>query len=401
MKILSLIAKIFIALILGILIGLLSKMFNINFTIKILSTFSELFGKFLSFLIPLIIIGFIVPGIASLGKKSGKTLLIATTLAYTSTILSGILAFIIGSSILPNIITESTLSSINNNNVSPYFTMDIPPIMNVMTALVFAFIFGIGISNLGKSNLLQISQEFSEIISKIIAKTLIPLMPLYILSIFAKLSFNGEIFSTLGSFALVYLLLFFIQIIYIIFQYLLAGYLRRSNPFILLKNMIPCYLTALASQSSSATIPVTLESIKRNNVKNELGEFLVPLLATIHLAGDTIALVLSSMAIMYIKGQVPSLSTFIPFIFLLGITMIAAPGVPGGGVIAALGLLQSILGFGSLEKSLIIALHTAQDSFGTATNVTGDGSLAILVEEILNRNSYSKKNQEYSKLKIN
>lgn len=388
MKILSLITKIFIALILGILIGLFSKIFNINFFIRILSTFSELFGNFLSFLIPLIIIGFIVPGIASLGKKSGKTLLISTILAYTSTILSGILAFIIGSSLLPNIITKSTISSINNNNVASYFTIDIPPIMNVMTALVFAFILGIGISNLEKSNLLTISQEFGEIISKIVAKTLIPLMPIYILSIFAKLSFNGEIFSTLGSFALVYLLLFFIQIIYLIFQYLVAGYLRKSNPFKLLKNMIPCYLTALGSQSSSATIPVTLESIKKNNVKNELGEFLVPLLATIHLAGDTIALVLSSMAIIYIKGEVPSPSMFIPFIFLLGITMIAAPGIPGGGVISALGLLQSLLGFGSLEKSLIIALHTAQDSFGTATNVTGDGSLAIIVEEMLNRNFY-------------
>ncbi|MDZ7542992.1 cation:dicarboxylase symporter family transporter, partial [Clostridium perfringens] len=177
------------------------------------------------------------------------------------------------------------------------------------------------------------------------------------------------------SFALVYIILFPIQGIYLLMQYSIAGSIKKENPLKLLKNMIPAYLTAVGTQSSSATIPVTVECVNNNKVNEEVTDFVVPLAATIHLAGDTITLVLTSMAVMYMTGRTPSFVLMLPFIFMLGVTMVAAPGVPGGGVMAALGILESMLGFGTLEKPIMIALHAAQDSFGTATNVTGDGAI--------------------------
>ncbi|GAB6168356.1 dicarboxylate/amino acid:cation symporter [Clostridium carnis] len=381
----SLILNIFIALIAGILIGFVCRSYEITFIIRLLATFSGLFGNFLSFLIPLIIIGFIVPGISSLGHKSGRGLLITTLVCYISTIIAGFLTYFVGSSLLPKLIKGATLVEASTSSISPYFSLEIPPIMGVMTALVFAFLMGIGLSKIKNSTLLKISQEFNEVMLLVVSKVLIPIVPVYIGCIFAKLSFSGEMFTTLKNFGIVYVILFSLQAIYLIIQYLLAGSIKKENPLKLLKNMLPAYLTAVGTQSSAATIPVTLQSVNNNNVNEEIADFVVPLAATIHLAGDTITLVLTSMAVMYMNGKVPSFELMLPFIFMLGVTMIAAPGIPGGGVMAALGLLESMLGFGGLEKPIMIALHVAQDSFGTATNVTGDGAIAIIIDYIINR----------------
>lgn len=388
MKNLSLIKRIFFAIILGILIGLGCSYINFDIPVRALMTFNGLFGNLLSFLIPLIIVGFIVPGIASLGNKSGKGLLVTTLIAYASTFLIGIITFFIGRSLLPKFIVSASLST-SSVNVEPYFTIDIPPMFSVMSALAFAFLLGIGISRIKNSYLLKVSEEFNHVVSLTIKNLLIPLVPVYILSIFAKLSYNGEIFTTLKSFGLVYVVLFSIQGAYLLVQYILSGTIKKQNPFKLLKNMVPAYMTALGTQSSAATIPVTLNCTKENGVDEDVSDFVIPLCATINLAGDTITLVLASMAVMYMKGQVPTLSLMLPFIVMLGVTMVAAPGVPGGGVMASLGLLESMLGFGNVEKSLMIALHAAQDSFGTATNVTGDGAIAIIVESILKRTKNS------------
>ena len=352
MKNLSLIKRIFVAIILGILIGLGCSYINLDIPIRILMTFNSIFGNLLSFLIPLIIVGFIVPGIASLGNKSGKGLFITTLISYASTFLIGIITFFIGRAVLPKFIVSASLST-GSVNVDPYFTIDIPPMFGVMSALVFAFLLGIGISRIKNSYLLKVSEEFNHVISLTIKN--------------------------------VYLVLFSIQGSYLVVQYALAGTLKRENPLKLLKNMIPAYMTALGTQSSAATIPVTLNCTKENKVDQDVADFVIPLGATINLAGDTITLVLASMAVMYMKGQVPTFSVMVPFIVMLGVTMVAAPGVPGGGVMAALGLLEGMLGFGNVEKSLMIALHAAQDSFGTATNVTGDGAIAIIVESILKK----------------
>ncbi|MBB6715714.1 dicarboxylate/amino acid:cation symporter [Clostridium gasigenes] len=385
MKKISLIGRILIALVIGILLGLWCKSIGIDYPIRILGTFSELFGNFLSFMVPLIIIGFIVPGIASLRGGSGKALLVTTIIAYVSTIVAGSASFMIGSVLLPKFINGSILMQESGGSIKPYFTVEMPPIIGVMSALVFAFVLGIGLSKIKNSVFLEVTEEFNKIVMMVISNVLIPIVPIYIGCIFAKLSFSGEIFTTLKSFGVVYAILFSVQALYILVQYLIAGTLKKENPFKLLKNMVPAYLTALGTQSSAATIPVTREAVRRNGVSEEITDFVVPLAATIHLAGDTITLVLTSMGVMYMNGRVPTFSIMMPFILMLGVTMIAAPGIPGGGVMSALGLLESMLGFGGLEKPIMIALHAAQDSFGTATNVTGDGALAIIVDYIMNR----------------
>lgn len=385
MKKLSLITRILLCLVLGIGVGLLCEVNNIQFPVKILVTFSDLFGNFLSFVIPLIIIGFIVPGIASLGSKSGKGLIITTAIAYISTLVAGVSAYLVGAGTLPNLIKSEVSLSEAGKSIEPYFNIEIPAIMGVMSALVLAFVLGIGLSKIKNSTMLKVVDEFNSIVLMIVTKVLIPLVPVYIGCIFSKLSYSGEIFNTLKSFGIVYIILFSLQLIYIFLQYCIAGAIKKENPFKLIKNMIPAYMTALGTQSSAATIPVTLQCVKKNQVNEEVLDFVVPLGATIHLAGDTITLVLTSMAVMYMNGQTPTFGMIMPFIFMLGVTMIAAPGVPGGGVMAALGLLESILGFGVIEKSIMIALHAAQDSFGTATNVTGDGAIAIIVDYIINK----------------
>lgn len=395
---LSLIKRIFLALIVGIGLGLVCKNTNIIFPVRILSTFSALFGNFLSFVIPLIIIAFIVPGIASLGKNSGKVLLGTTILAYISTIIAGTAAFFLGSTILPKLITTASLASSSDINTDPYFTIEIPAMLNIMSALVFAFIFGIGLSRIKNSSLLKGFEEFSSVISKVISNILIPLVPVYIGAIFSKLSLTGEIFITLKSFASVYTVLFALQITYLLFQYSIAGTLRKENPLKLLKTMTPAYLTAVGTQSSAATIPVTSASAKDNNVSEEVANLVIPLCATIHLAGDTIALVLTSIGVMLMRGQEPTFSVMMPFILMLGVTMVAAPGVPGGGVMAALGLLEGMLGFGNIEKPIMIALHSAQDSFGTATNVTGDGALALIIDYFVQKKSSNETVLETSNL---
>lgn len=395
MKKLSLVKKILLCLVLGITVGLLCGASNIQFPVRILVTFSGLFANFLSFVIPLIIIGFIVPSIATLGNKSGKGLLITTIIAYTSTLVAGFLAYLVGTSVLPKLINGAVALSESGQAIEPYFNIEIPAIMNVMSALTLAFILGIGLARIKNSTMLSVAEEFNEIVLMIVTKILIPIVPIYIGCVFAKLSYSGEIFSTLRSFGIVYLILFLLQLAYIVIQYFIAGVVKKENPFKLIKNMIPAYITAAGTQSSAATIPVTLQCSRKHGISEEVLEFVIPLGATIHLAGDTITLVITSMAVMYMNGQTPTFSMIIPFIFMLGITMVAAPGVPGGGVMAALGLLESMLGFGAVEKSIMIALHAAQDSFGTATNVTGDGAIAIIVDYIINRkNDEIQENEE-------
>lgn len=390
MKKLSLIAKILICLIVGIIVGTVCKNFQWVVPIRVLITVGGLFGSFLSFVIPLIIISFIIPGIASLGNKSGKGLLVTTVVAYSSTVLAGITAWFVGNLLLPEFIGGSVLLEETGQVTAPYFSIDMPPVMGVMSALVLAFIFGIGLSKIKNSVLLKGVEELNELVLGIVQKVLIPLVPVYIGCIFAKLSFGGGILTTLKSFGIVYAILLSLQAAYIVFQYAIAGIIKKDNPFKMIKKMIPAYLTAVGTQSSAAAIPVTLECARKNNIREEILSFVIPLGATIHLAGDTITLVLTSMALMYMRGEIPTFEMMMPFIFMLGITMVAAPGVPGGGVMAALGLLESMLGFGSIEKPLMIALHAAQDSFGTATNITGDGAIAAIVEAIL----YEKNTEE-------
>ncbi|NBI05374.1 dicarboxylate/amino acid:cation symporter [Senegalia massiliensis] len=381
MKKIGLLPKLIIGIILGIIIGLISKQLGNFIVVRFLSTFGNIFSNFLNFIIPLVIIGFVAPGIAELGRGAGKLLGITALFAYVSAVIAGVMAFFIGSTILPNVITSGDLASASEVDVSPYFEITIDPMMGVMTALVTAFVLGLGMAYIKRQRLLEVMQDFQSIIQGVINYVLIPLIPPYIASIFSKITATGEIFNTIKTFSSVFILLITLQIIYIIVQYSIAFFYTGKSPVKSIKNMLPAYFTALGTQSSAATIPVTIQSAKKNDLDEDIIDFVIPLGATIHLAGDTITLVLASMGVMLMNGNTPTFATMFPFILMLGITMVAAPGIPGGGVVAALGLLETMLGFGAQKQALMIALHFAQDSFGTATNVTGDGAIAIIINK--------------------
>ncbi|MBF8984808.1 dicarboxylate/amino acid:cation symporter [Lutibacter sp. B2] len=382
MKKFGLLPKLLIAIGIGILLG----NFASKNLIKLLATFNGIFGNFLGFAIPLIIIGFVAPGIGDLGNGAGKLLAITAGFAYLSTIISGSFAFFTSSIVLPKFLTPGslTMNAANPEDalVHPFFNVDMPPIMGVMTALLIAFTIGLGIAAIKGDTIKKFMYEFQQIIEKVISNIIIPLLPFHILGIFANMTFAGQVATIMSVFARVFVMIIVLHFIIIIIQYMIAGTVGGRNPFSLLKNMIPAYFTAIGTQSSAATIPVTLRQTKFNGVNEGIAEFVIPLCATIHLSGSTITLTSCAMAVMMLNGLTVSFSTMFPFILMLGVTMVAAPGVPGGAVMAALGLLETMLGFTPTLTSLMIALYLTQDSFGTACNVTGDGAIAIMVNRI-------------------
>lgn len=371
-------------LILGIIAGILVGLFFPEWMGRILYTFSQIFGEMLSYIVPLIIIGFIAPGIAELGAKAGRLLAGTAGLAYLSTLAAGIVAFFISLTIIPVIIEGGAAGDPDAVGLEPFLRLDIPPIMGVMTALVTAFILGLGINQLrhakAQNNLFNVMEEFRAIIVMVIKKVIIPFLPIHIAGIFADMAATGEAFRTLTVFGQVFLLIILMHLGYLTAQFTIAATRTGKNPFKALKNMAPAYTTALGTMSSAATIPVTLRSAKSNGVSERIADFVVPLSATIHLAGSTITLVACSVAVIVLGDGTPQFTSFFPFILLLGVTMIAAPGVPGGAVVAALGLMSSILGFTEAQQGLMLALYMAQDGFGTACNVTGDGALSLIVD---------------------
>ena len=271
--------------------------------------------------------------------------------------------------------------------LTPYFVVNMPPLMDVMTALLLSFTIGLGLSNIAGTTLRDSFTDFKEIIIKLIEVVIIPLLPLHIFGIFLNMTVSGQVMSIITMFLKVIIVIFALHVLLLLIQFTIAGAIAGKNPLRLLKNMLPAYATALGTQSSAATIPVTLAQAVKNGVRENIAIFTVPLCATIHLAGSTMKIVACAMAIMIMAGEPVTFSNFSGFIMMLGITMVAAPGVPGGAIMAALGILQSMLGFNETLQALMIALYIAMDSFGTACNVTGDGAIAVVVDKIAGKNT--------------
>nr|WP_299205731.1 dicarboxylate/amino acid:cation symporter [uncultured Brumimicrobium sp.] len=376
----SLLFRVFIAIVLGVIFGqVLPESIN-----RIFTTFNAFFGQFLSFSIPLIIMGLIMPAIADLGKGAGKLLLLTALIAYGSTLFSGFMTYFTASNIFPSLL-ESHVNNVSQvtetgRELLPYFSITIPPIIDVMSALVLAFIIGLGLSFQEQSNLKLVVKDFQKIIMQLIEKVIVPLLPLFILGIFVGMSFNGQVFSILSVFISIIGVIFGLHILLLLLQYTIAGFLTKKNPLKLLFTMLPAYFTALGTQSSAATIPITLKQSIKNGVKEKIAGFVIPLCATIHLSGSIMKITACAMALMILQGMPFSFTLFSGFIFVLGIAMIAAPGVPGGAIMAAVGILQSMLGFNEEMIGLMIALYIAMDSFGTACNVTGDGAISLVVD---------------------
>ena len=376
----GLLPRIIIAIALGILLG--------NFLpggmVRFFVTFNGIFSEFLNFSIPLIIVGLVTVAIADIGKGAGKLLLITALIAYGATLFSGFLSYFTGVTVFPYLIESGVpLEEVSEaQGILPFFSVAIPPLMNVMTALVLAFMLGLGLAQLKNDTLKNAARDFQEIIVRMISAVILPLLPIYIFGIFLNMTHSGQVFSVLMVFIKIIGVIFLLHIFLLVFQYCIAALFVRKNPFKLLGRMMPAYFTALGTQSSTATIPVTLEQTKKNGVSSDIAGFVIPLCATIHLSGSTLKIVACALALMMMQGIPFDFPLFAGFIFMLGITMVAAPGVPGGAIMASLGILQSMLGFDESAQALMIALYIAMDSFGTACNVTGDGAIALVVDKI-------------------
>lgn len=383
----GLLPRLIIAIVLGVVVGTMARSAELPLIIQIGATFNSIFGNFLGFCIPLIIIGFVVSGIAELGEGAGKTLGLTVLIAYASTLFAGLLAYFVDVSVFPSFLKVGSIVLEDAQNAEEtmlkgLFSIDMPPLMGVMTALLLSFIFGIGIAVTHSTSLKNGFSEVQHIIEKLVAGVLIPLLPLHVYGIFANMTYAGTVMDIMSVFIRVFAIIILLHVAVILIQYTIAGTVAGRNPIKLVRRMLPAYFTAIGTQSSAATIPVTVACTKSNDVSDRIAEFVCPLCATIHLSGSTITLTSCSIALMMLNGMDVTLGGLFPFILMLGITMVAAPGVPGGAVMAALGILSSMLGFNDSMLNLMIALYIAQDSFGTACNVTGDGAIAVFMDAI-------------------
>lgn len=378
---LGLLPRIGIAILLGIILGL----FLPESVVRVFVTFNGLFSSFLGFIIPLIIVGLITPAIGELGRGAGKWLGVTAGIAYGSTVFAGLMAFLVSWALLPRMLQAGEFTELTNPEealLGPYFTVEMAPVFGVMTALVLSFVVGLGLTVLPTDGLQRGFNELRTIIETVIARIIIPLLPVYIFGIFLNMTTAGQVAEVIATFLGVIVLVFAMTAALLLLQYVVAGAMTGRNPLKALKTMSPAYLTALGTSSSAATIPVTLRQAIEIGVRPQVASFTVPLCATIHLAGSTLKIVSFSLAVMVLAGIEIDAPVFIGFILMLGITMVAAPGVPGGAIFAASGLLSSMLGFTEPQVGLMIATYIAIDSFGTATNVTGDGAIAMVVDKL-------------------
>lgn len=379
----SLLWWILMAITLGIGIGYVSPLWFA----RLFATFNGIFSQFLGFLIPLIIIGFVTPAIADVGSRAGKLLVATALLAYGATFFAGMLSYFTGTLTFPSLIGgEMGLAVIKDSaHIQPYFKVDIPPLMPVMTSLVISFMIGLGIAFIKGNYLHNCANELREIVQKTIRVAVLPLLPFYIFGIFLNMTVEGQVGMILQTFIKVIFVIFLLHIFILFLQYFIASCFNGKNPFKMLKNMLPAYFTALGTQSSAATIPVTLRQTIKMGVDEDVAGFVIPLCATIHMSGSALKITACALALLIMHGQPYEAGMFIHFVAMLGVTIVAAPGIPGGAIMASLGLLASILGFDQQMQALMIALYIAMDSFGTACNVTGDGALAVVLNKFFDK----------------
>ena len=381
----GLLPRVIIAILLGIALGY----FLPAPAVRVFLTFNSIFSQFLGFMIPLIIIVLVTPAIAGIGKGAGKMLLATVVIAYVDTVIAGSLSYGTGSWLFPSMIasTGGSMPHIDKaTELAPYFTITIPAMVDVMSGLVFSFIVGLGIAYGGLRTLENVFNEFKHIIEKVIEKAIIPLLPYYIFGVFLNMTHNGQARQVLLVFSQIIIVILVLHVLILIYEFCIAGALTKQNPFRLLWNMLPAYLTALGTSSSAATIPVTLAQTEKAGVRKEVAGVVIPLCATIHLSGSAMKITACALTICLLTGLPHDMGLFIYFILMLSIIMVAAPGVPGGAIMAALAPLASILGFNDEAQALMIALYIAMDSFGTACNVTGDGAIAIAINKLFKKN---------------
>lgn len=377
-------------LILAIFLGILAGQYLPLGAVRVFVTVSEIFGEFLNFIIPLMILGLVTKGIADLGEGAGKLLGVTVLISYISTLIGGSLSFAMAKNIFPSFITANQIEKIQAADeiaVDPYFTVGLHPLLEVTGALVFAFMMGITTSWLrgkGKGETVYgIIGDFNEIIVKVIDVAVIPPLPFFIFGNFSKMSYTGSVFAILSIFRKIFLCIIILHLIYVTVMFLIFGSYSGKNPWKLIKNQVPGYMTAVGTQSSAATIPVNMECAANNGVSREIREFVVPLCSTVHMPGSMITITSCVYTILFMYNMPRNYGLIIRFIAILGIAMVAAPGAPGGAVMSALPFLPVIgIPSDSSMATLLISLYLTQDSFGTAANISGDNAIAVAVDKI-------------------
>ena len=395
-KKIGLVPKLIIAIVLGILIG---QFLPENFC-RLVVTLSGVFSSYLKFVIPLMILAYVSMGIADLSQGAGKLLLLTVGLAYSSTLFFGSASYFVSSSLFPSFMSAEAMNQIAataDNSVSAFLTISIPPLMDTMSAVVFAFMLGLCMSFLrGKTmgdTLYNGMHDFSAIIDAVLHNTIIPGLPLYICGTFVDMTRSGKTFAILGILWKVFLVVIIMHWAAIIIEFTVAGTISHKNPLKLIKNQLPGYATALGTQSSAATIPVNIQCAKNDGVSEQIRNFVVPLCANIHMCGSMITIVACATAVCLMNNLPINISSVVPFICTLGIAMVASPGAPGGSIMTALPFLYMIFGpeAGNPDGAIcaiMVALYITQDSFGTACNVSGDNAIGVIVETIYRKYIY-------------
>jgi len=389
----SLIFKLVLAVIGGLVIGFYSPKSFMN----VIVTLKYILGQVILFSVPLIIIGFIAPSIAKLKSNASKLLGYAITFAYISSIGAATFSAIFGYMLIPKLSVQATAGALRELP-ELIFKLDIPQIMPVMSALFLSIILGLATAWTKADLFEKLLDQFQDIVLSLVKKIVIPLLPIFIATTFATLAYEGSITNQLPVFIKVIIIVLVGHFIWLALLYAISGIISGKNPMEVLKHYGPAYLTAVGSMSSAATLPVSIDCVKKSKVlRKDISDFAIPLFSNIHLCGSVLTEVFFVMVVSQILyGKLPDVSSMILFIVLLGIFAIGAPGVPGGTVMASLGLITSVLGFNETGTALILTIFALQDSFGTACNITGDGALTLMLTGVANKKNIKEESEEKS-----
>lgn len=369
-----------IKLVLGVVVGIILGRILPDKFIQVFMSIKQVLGQIIFYTVPLIIVGFITPAITGLKQNANKLLKTAIIIAYLSSVGAAFMAMIMGYIIIPNLNISSDVEGLRELP-QLLFTLKIDPIFSVMTALVTSIFFGLAIIWTNSQTLEKIFNELNNVMLQIVKRVIVPILPFFIMTTFTALSYEGGIIYQLPVFLKAIVIVMIMHYVWLFVIYSIGGTISKKNPIEVIKHYGPAYLTALGTMSSAATLPISLECARKSKVLDkEIVDFAIPIGATIHLCGSVLTEVFFVMTVSKIlTGTIPPLSTMVLFILLFGIFAIGAPGVPGGTVMASLGLITSVLGFNEAGTALMLTIFALQDSFGTACNVTGDGAIALML----------------------
>ena len=379
-KKIGLIGQLAVAIALGAAVGAYAP----ECAIRAFNSFGGTFGQFIKFVVPFIIVGLVTPAIVDTGRSAGKLLLVMG-IAYASTIFSGAFAYAVSSTVFPAVMDSTAAATASAKNLPAYFVIKIPPVMDVTTALVAAFMFGLGMNAVRADPLIRAFDALRDVVTLTIKRAVAPLLPLYIFAVIADLTASGRLMAVGGPCLKIMALATAVTSVVLVIQYLVAGVVARRNPLKALWTMMPAYLTGWGCCSSAATIPVSLRQVRANGVSGETADLVVPLCANVHLAGSMANMVVYTMGFLVMAGEPVSWTAYVEFIFMVSIVAVASPGIPGGVVLASAAIAETTLGFTSERYALVIATYMALDGMGTACNLTGDGAIALIVDRFRRR----------------